>query len=335
MGAVSCHIENFDAAAFHYRHVAKSVVRQIRDGRSLEDISLQRARGFTVSIQDPVTGGRHCSIGGNFRNEFLVTSTLASQAPPAVGRALAIPLANKILGSQAPFRKNSISYVSIGEGSATNAHFLSAFNMARYSEHSKIKCPVVFVISDNKKCISLKGNGWIDKFVNQIGSSMYHDQADGSNALDLYLKSKATIDYSRSLGRPSLLLVNNLPRRFGHAATDRQDAYMSKEEITSEMERDPLSAAFSTALATGHLTEADFVAKFEYLQRTVEDAFDKAIQEPKINSRKELVDSNSQPLVPSSSGRAAECHYRYLSGENFGVSCLVLFFCARLLFYLL
>lgn len=52
-----------DALALHYRHLSTSIVRQLRLGRSLEDIMLDRARGYCVSKLDPVTGGVHCAIG--------------------------------------------------------------------------------------------------------------------------------------------------------------------------------------------------------------------------------------------------------------------------------
>ena len=92
-----------DLTALHYRHLSNSIVRQLQENKSVSAIALDRARGFTVSTLDPVTGGRHCSIGGDPNREFLVTSTLASQAPSAVGRALAIPLSNRLLGKDAKF----------------------------------------------------------------------------------------------------------------------------------------------------------------------------------------------------------------------------------------
>ena len=63
------------------------MVRSLRAGKSVKDAIMDRARGYTVSSLDPVTGGGHCCLGGG-ENDFLVTSTLTSQAPPAVGRAL-------------------------------------------------------------------------------------------------------------------------------------------------------------------------------------------------------------------------------------------------------
>lgn len=181
----------------HYRHVATSIARQLLIGESIFKIALTRARGYTCSSLDPITGGKHCAIGGS-SYDYIVTSTLASQATPAVGRALAVALSNILLSTRtsndfrpspslfsssstqrlesesdleldfnsadksfAPipnivkdgeihfqvkespadikFPKDSISYVSFGDGSVNNSHFLSALNLAKYSQHRGIK----------------------------------------------------------------------------------------------------------------------------------------------------------------------------------------------------
>ena len=93
-----------------------------------EKLLLDRARGYTVSSLDPVTGGAQCALGGG-SHDFIVTSTLASQATPAVGRALAPGLASH-LGVECHLPSTAISYVSVGDGSVNNAHFLSAVNTA-------------------------------------------------------------------------------------------------------------------------------------------------------------------------------------------------------------
>jgi len=54
---------------------------------------------------------------------------------------------------------------------------------------------------------------------------------DGSNMIDIYTGSRDAILYSRSTRRPCLMLIKGLARRFGHAATDRQSAYLSSEAI--------------------------------------------------------------------------------------------------------
>jgi hypothetical protein len=44
---------NLDAMALHYRHLSVSVLRQMRLGRGVEEICLDRARGYCVSRLDP------------------------------------------------------------------------------------------------------------------------------------------------------------------------------------------------------------------------------------------------------------------------------------------
>jgi len=106
---------------------------------------LDRARGHVVSTRDPVTGGHHCAIGGG-PFDFLVTSTLASQAPPAVGRALGVGLAHS-LRVPSVFPRDSVSFVSVGDGSVNHSHYLSALNLADYTNFRGFKCPIVFAVS--------------------------------------------------------------------------------------------------------------------------------------------------------------------------------------------
>lgn len=97
---------------------------------------------------------------------------------------------------------------------------------------------MLFAVSDNGKCISLRGHGYVDEFVSKSG--IEHFVADGINIVDVFEKSKSAMEYSRSLSKPAMILFKNLPRRFGHAATDRQHAYMKPEEIMSEADKNPL-----------------------------------------------------------------------------------------------
>jgi hypothetical protein len=103
-----------DSSALHYRHTSISLTRQLlkkleldstdddndnyyrNNNEIVQDLLLGRARGYTVSKYDPITGGVHCSIGApgsNYdSNEYIVSSTLASQCPSAIGRALGYSL---------------------------------------------------------------------------------------------------------------------------------------------------------------------------------------------------------------------------------------------------
>jgi hypothetical protein len=138
-----------DPAALHYRHLGCTIARQMQRGMGIKQILLDRARGYTIATSDPVTGGVHCSLGGDPRYDFLVTSTLASQGPQAVGRALAIEHL-----PQGKWPTDAISFVSCGDGSINNSEWLSAVNAAEYIEHRRRACPVLFAISDNGLSIS-------------------------------------------------------------------------------------------------------------------------------------------------------------------------------------
>lgn len=296
VGLSSLHLSEKDLVALHYRHVANSVTRQLMAQTDTKTIALNRARGFTCSVNDPVTGGKHCSIGGNPKNEFIVTSTLSSQCPPALGRALAIPYAQQLLGKESQFASDAISYVSVGDGSVSNAHFLSALNIAKYSIHNKIKCPLLFVITDNKISISLRNNGYVESFVNSL-QGLEKETVNGGDFLDIHAKSGRLINYVRSVKRPALMYIKNLPRRFGHAATDRQAAYLSADEIATQTNTDPLSHTFSLLHELGVYKQDEIESLFGSLEREVEEAFNMASEEPKISSREQLIQTNTGPLV--------------------------------------
>eukprot|EP00597_Dinobryon_sp_UTEXLB2267_P005886 CAMPEP_0170069886 /NCGR_PEP_ID=MMETSP0019_2-20121128/8390_1 /TAXON_ID=98059 /ORGANISM="Dinobryon sp., Strain UTEXLB2267" /LENGTH=513 /DNA_ID=CAMNT_0010278037 /DNA_START=632 /DNA_END=2173 /DNA_ORIENTATION=+ len=123
------------------------------------------------------------------------------------------------------------------------------------------------------------------------------ETANGNDISDIFIKSKRVIDYCRLFHRPALLVVNKLPRRFGHAATDRQLAYMTKEEIEYEQSMDPLAAACSLAISSNSYNMKEFTDLFHHMIQMVEDAFDQALCEDKISSREALIHSNSPPLA--------------------------------------
>eukprot|EP00943_MAST-04B_sp_MAST-4B-sp1_P008904 g8904.t1 len=303
LGAVGEALNLEDAVALHYRHLSVNIVRSLRSGKSVKDTILDRARGYTVSSLDPVTGGGHCCLGGG-ENDFLVTSTLASQAPPAVGRALGIKLSNQLNLNTAKFNNSAISYVSVGDGSVNNAHFISAVNLAEYAQHRGFKCPVVFGISDNGLCISLKGYGWLDKFISKrIGMPVF--TCNGNDMADVY---KATLDaatYARKRGAPATVVYKNITRRFGHAATDRQAAYLSSNEITNAYTFNPLSNICKQVIEANIIDLTTLSNRFNEFTDIVESSFQEASLEPKVNSRKDLVNRNSAILakVPKKRGR--------------------------------
>jgi TPP-dependent pyruvate/acetoin dehydrogenase alpha subunit/pyruvate/2-oxoglutarate/acetoin dehydrogenase E1 component len=291
MGGVGLALRTNDMTALHYRHLATQLVRQIRNEDSMEQILLDRARAHVVSKNDPVTGGNHCSLGAS-SSDFLVTSTLASQCPPAVGRALGLGLVKHLgLEDQCIIDTDAISYVSLGDGSINNAHFLAAKNLAEYSDHRKFPCPVLFGITDNQKCISLPGHRYLESFEHQWNIPVHI--VDGCDLSSVTEVTRTAAEYVRKFKRPSAIIYKNLPRRFGHAATDRQIAYMTEKQINNEMEKNPIEYAIAQAVECGATTYNELIDEFEYITNETEKAFNIAIKEDKAISNPVSI-----PLVP-------------------------------------
>ena len=230
---------------------------------------------------------------------MLLFSTLASQCPPAVGRALGFSVASKLLQRPTKSSTRPVSFVSIGDGSMHNAHFLSAFNLARHARYRRIKCPVVFGISDNGMSISYKTDGYTRSLFNLRGNEIPMWSVNGTDMLDVYDKTLRATEYSRKKAAPSLLLYKDITRRFGHAATDRQHAYLSEDEVLGMAESDVISAAIVQAVEQQNVgTYTEWLDRFEEVGSMTSKAFDAASMEPKITKREDMLSVVSQNMVP-------------------------------------
>jgi TPP-dependent pyruvate/acetoin dehydrogenase alpha subunit/pyruvate/2-oxoglutarate/acetoin dehydrogenase E1 component len=303
LSAAALAFQPCDTVALHYRHVAVAIARTLAEGAgSLEDVILDRARGYTVSRYDPVTGGVHCAIGGG-SNDYVVTSTLASQCPPAVGRALGFSLAQKLLPQDREANGKSerpISYVSVGDGSVHNAHFLSALNLARHARFRRIPCPTVFAVSDNGISISYKTDGYVSALLDTlshggVGIPVY--KVNGTNARDVYDKTMQATEYARRRSSPVILHFQDMPRRFGHAATDRQGAYRTDEEIRADHERDVIAGLMIQAVQEGVYTIQEIKQRYGEIYDMAIHSMEIASEEPKNTDRGEMINRVAAPLA--------------------------------------
>jgi 2-oxoisovalerate dehydrogenase E1 component len=283
LSAAALALRPTDPVALHYRHLSILIARQLQRGHETYDILLDRARGYATSTTDPVTGGVHCSLGADPAHDFLVTSTLASQGPQAVGRALAI----EHLPSER-WAPDAISFVSCGDGSINNSEWLSAVNAAEFIASRRRACPVLFGISDNGLSISFKTRGWTSKWVEQrLGMAVF--RAEGTSLPALLTTARTAADYVRTSRQPATLLISNLPRRFGHAATDRQTAYLSDAQIAAATATDPVALAAAAAVHAGLTTSDALLQDYESIGQMAERAFAHATGETREMTREGLV----------------------------------------------
>ena len=237
-----------------------------------------------------------------FSHSFLLQpSTLASQCPPAIGRALGFSVLDTILKSEAPDSTKPISFVTIGDGSVHNAHFLSAFNLAKHARFRRKKCPVVFGISDNGLSISYNTDNYAKHWAlsnSRYGTGIPLFNANGCDMIDVYDKTTQATKYSRKHSAPSLILYET-NRRFGHAATDRQNAYLDANVIESMAEKDVVAGGIIQAVEQWNaITYGEVCDRFEQIGGITTHAFNSAAKEPKISTRKEMMERVAQPMVP-------------------------------------
>lgn len=181
---------------------------------------------------------------------------------------------------------------------------MSAVNAAEYMQHRGFQCPVVFGISDNGLCISLRGHGWLENFAKQrLGMPVFH--ADGNSLASVFSAAQGAVEHARRRGAPAAVLFGGLSRRFGHAATDRQEAYLTRAEIQEAESRCALAEELGRAVGQGVVSYAELAARFDELAAMIEEAFDAASLEPKVPSKHACGTFNSQPLVPKEEVEAA------------------------------
>jgi TPP-dependent pyruvate/acetoin dehydrogenase alpha subunit len=301
LSAAAFSLESYDDVALHYRHLGISLARQLRrrGPECMPGLLLDRARGYTVSKQDPVTGGVHCSIGSHQGpgRDYLVTSTLASQCPPAVGRALGYSLA--LQQQQGERKKNSkpVSMVTVGDGSVHNHHFWSAFHLARHAKHRSIQCPLIVGISNNGLSISYETKDYVNTLFQQDPLvSLF--QADGRDMMSVYDQTKQAAKYARQRSAPAVILYQKIMRRFGHAASDRQHAYLDPGQIQAMADSNVMECAIAQAVEVNNAyTYAEVKDRLEEIRTGTRAAFDKASQEEKV-TRYDMLQQVEQPMVP-------------------------------------
>lgn len=194
-------------------------------------------------------------------------------------------------------RDRPLSFVTLGDGSVHNAHFWSAFHLARHARHKRVKCPAVFGISDNGLSISYSTGGYCQTLF-EHDRLVPNWKANGNDMMDVYDKTKQAIDYSRRNSAPSVLLYGGLVRRFGHAATDRQIAYLSDEEIQTMAEVQTIESSIVQAVEVYNvMTFAEVRDRFAEIQQCAAQSFVDASTEEKV-SRQDMLEQSAPPLFP-------------------------------------
>ncbi|MEE9224708.1 MAG: thiamine pyrophosphate-dependent enzyme [Bacteroidota bacterium] len=252
----------FDWAYPYYRGLAFS----LQLGVSVDDVLLNALH----RAADPSTGGRQMPAHYGDRKLRIPTqsSPTGTQYLQAVGTAMGV----------AKDGSEEVVYVSSGEGSTSEGEFHEAVNWA-----SRERYPVIFCIENNKWAISVPISDQV------AGDSVYEMTAgyrglnrylvDGTNFLECYKVAVEAIEKARR-GEGPALIDADVVRLLPHSSSDDHSKYRSKEDIEADRRRDPILSFERYLIEQGILAEAESEhMRHEIIQR-VDEAADRAENEP-------------------------------------------------------
>ena len=284
--AVAAALRVTDPALLHYRSGAFYLVRAAqatppRDG--VPDILL----GLVAAAAEPIAGGRHKVFGHPELSIIPQTSTIASHLPRAVGLAFCLARAGK-LALATPWPADALVVASIGDASVNHSTAAGALNTASYCAYQGLPLPLLVVCEDNGIGISVRTPpGWIAR-TGQSQPNMRYFSADGADLAQVYDTSAAAAAWVREHRAPAFLHLR-MVRFGGHAGSDVESAYRTPEEIAADGARDPLLGTARLLVASGALTPADVLDRYEQSKARVLALADQVAGAPRLASANQVM----------------------------------------------
>jgi 2-oxoisovalerate dehydrogenase E1 component len=254
--AVAWALRPDDPAFLHYRSGGFFLARARQHGGP--DGAFDILRGVVAAADEPIAGGRHKVFGSVELHIPPQTSTIASHLPKAVGCAVSIDRRARLFGEA----DDRIAVCTFGDASSNHSTATGAFNAAGWTDYQRVPCPVLFVCEDNGIGISVRTpEGWVGH-AHARDERLAYFAADGLDLPDAYDQAAAAVAYVREHRRPAFLHVS-VVRMLGHAGSDVEQLYRSREEIEAAEARDPLLRAAELLVGGGWMTPEAIVALYE------------------------------------------------------------------------
>lgn len=284
-----------DMAFLHYRSGAFFVQRQrqVPGSTPIYDMLLS----FSASAEDPIASGRHKVLGSATHFVPPQTSTIGSHAPKAMGMAYAVDLAKRLSHESKQVPTDSVVLCSFGDASANHSTTQGAVNAACWAAYQNMPMPLVFVCEDNGIGISTSTpHRWIESSFSHRPELTYVS-CDGRNLLDVYQAAKQAEKMARQRRKPVFLHMRCV-RLYGHAGSDAEMTYLSKEQIQANERQDPLRYSLALLENLGISDQAAMQAHFERIYAQIQAVGRIAVERPKLKDHQEVM-AHLAPEHPS------------------------------------
>ncbi|WP_151704480.1 thiamine pyrophosphate-dependent enzyme [Nitrincola alkalilacustris] len=279
-----------DPSFLHYRDAAFLIQRskQLPGQTICHDMLLS----FAASSDDPISGGRHKVLGSKALNIPPQTSTIASHLPKAVGAAHSLGIWRK-LSEQGDWPNDSAVLCSFGDASFNHSTAQGALNTAAWTAFQGVPLPLVFICEDNGIGISTPTpSGWIESIV-QRWPGLHYLSCNGLDLLDTHATALKAARFARKHRQPVFLHMRCV-RLMGHAGSDAQQSYLSKEQISAMERMDPLLHSARLLQQHGGLDTAQILTLYDGIGEQVEAVAREAIKHPRLQTAAEVM----APIIP-------------------------------------
>lgn len=281
--AVAAALQPSDPALLHYRSGAFFLARsqQVPGSHGAFDV----LRGCVAAADEPIAGGRHKVFGSVPLAIPPQTSTIASHLPKAVGQAIAMDRRARLADEP----EDRIVVCTFGDASSNHASATTAFNAAAWSSWQRVPCPVLFVCEDNGLGISVRTpGGWVaHNLQNRSGLAYFY--ADGLDLAHAFDAACEAADYVRSTRQPAILHLRTV-RMLGHAGSDVEQLYRTKEEIEATEAQDPLLATARMLIEEGFLSSDEVLGLYESTRSRIRALAQEATRRPKLETREAVME---------------------------------------------
>ena len=241
---------------------------------------LEQLLSSVAAEADPNSHGRQMPShwGHSKLNIVSQSSPTGTQLLQAVGCAEAsyryqlIPELQKRISG---FKKDEVTYVSLGDGTTSEGEFWEALNTA-----SNLKLPVVFLLEDNGYAISVPvevqtAGGDASRLVENF-PSLYLQRCDGTDPIESLETMRRAVDYCRRRKGPAFVHAKVI-RPYSHSLSDDEKLYRPNEERASEAERDPVKRFGAFLIDEGVIDQDGLQRIKDEIDREVNEAADIAL----------------------------------------------------------
>ncbi|MCC5856053.1 MAG: MFS transporter [Idiomarina sp.] len=276
--AIAAAFRTTDMAFLHYRSGAFFIQRQRQHPGTtpIHDMLLS----FAASADDPISSGRHKVLGSH---ELFVppqTSTIGSHLPKANGMAYSIDLARR-LTRPGKVPVDSVVLCSFGDASANHSTTQGAINAACWASFQSIPVPMVYICEDNGIGISTATpKRWIEAGFSQR-PGLHYVACNGRDLLDVFRAAKEAERIARKRRKPVFLHMHCV-RLYGHAGSDAELTYLTKEQIAHNEAHDPLRFSLALLNVLGIASPDEMRAHMDALYQRIQAVGREAIGRPKL-----------------------------------------------------